>query len=72
MELYPRFQAWLRERQPSVLAVWSKNDPQGAEALKRDTTTEVILLGGGHFLLESHLEEVAERIRAFLAIPPKW
>jgi pimeloyl-ACP methyl ester carboxylesterase len=68
--LYPKFQEWMREKQVPVLAVWGKNDiifiPPGAEAFKRDTKAKVVLLDGPHFLLESHLDEVAAEIEVFL------
>ena len=72
LDLYPRFQAYLRESRVPVLAIWGKNDPifipPGAEAYKKDNkNAEVVLLDGGHFLLETHVDEVAEKIRAFLA-----
>jgi len=55
-----------------VLAVWGGNDgiflKAGAEAFKRDVKDiEVVLLDGGHFVLETHVEEVADRIKGFLA-----
>ncbi|WOO86237.1 putative hydrolase [Vanrija pseudolonga] len=69
--LYPQFQAWLRDSRVPVLAVWGAGDeifvPAGAEAFKRDAAdAEVHLLDGGHFLLETHVDEVAALIRAFL------
>ena len=65
--LYPRFQKYLREYQPKLLAVWGKNDPSfiypGAEAFKRDDLkAEVYLLDAGHFALESQYEFIAEKI----------
>lgn len=70
IKLYPRFQGWLRTGIP-VLAVWGKGDlcfvPEGAEAYKRDAKdVSVELLDGGHFLLESHGEEVARRVISFI------
>ncbi len=70
--LYPRFQEYFRAHQPPTLAVWGKNDPfflpQGAQAFLRDLpTAEVQFIDAGHFVLETHLEEVAGIIRAFLA-----
>ena len=42
--------------------------PAGAEAFRRDLPeVEIHLVEGGHFVLESHLEEVSTRIRDFLA-----
>ncbi|KIW98427.1 uncharacterized protein Z519_00087 [Cladophialophora bantiana CBS 173.52] len=70
--LYPKFQAYLRESGVPVLAVWGKNDtifpPAGAEAFRRDVKElKLVLLDGGHFLVESHTEEVAKLILEFLA-----
>lgn len=54
-----------------MLAVWGKGDqifgPAGAQAFARDTErAEVHLLEGGHFLLESALDEVADLMLDFL------
>jgi pimeloyl-ACP methyl ester carboxylesterase/alkylhydroperoxidase family enzyme len=70
--LYPKFQQYLRVNRPPVLAVWGRNDPfflpAGAEAFRRDVPgAEIHLLDAGHFVLESHLDEAARIIRAFLA-----
>jgi pimeloyl-ACP methyl ester carboxylesterase len=72
VELYPQFQAMLRERRPPTLVVWGEYDPfftpAGARAFKRDVPdAEVHLLPTGHFALETHGAEIAARIRAFLA-----
>lgn len=68
--LYPRFHEWLREHRVPVLAVWGKNDlifgPEGARAFAHDAPdAQIALLDGGHFLLESHLDEVVSLIRAW-------
>jgi pimeloyl-ACP methyl ester carboxylesterase len=70
--LYPRFQAYLRENKPPVLAVWGKNDPYflpaGAEAFKRDQpNADVRFYDTGHFALETHATEIGEAIIEFLA-----
>jgi pimeloyl-ACP methyl ester carboxylesterase len=70
--LYPRFQQYFREHQPPLLAVWGKNDPffipPGAEAYKRDLPdAEIDFLDTGHFALETHGDEIAARMRDFLA-----
>ena len=69
--LYPRLHAYLRENRVPVLAVWGRNDeifsPDGALAFAADAPgAEICLLDGGHFLLESHLDDAADRIRGFL------
>ncbi len=71
VERYPDFQAYFREARPPLLAVWGKNDPffipPGAEAYKRDLPkAEVHLLDAGHFALETHAAEIADRIWDFL------
>lgn len=57
--------------QPPLLAVWGKFDPYfippGAEAFLRDNPNATFqLLETGHFALETHVEEVASAMRAFL------
>lgn len=69
--LYPDFQAYFREHQPPLLAVWGKHDPAfippGAEAFSRDLPkAEIHLIDAGHFALETHHEEVAGYMRDFL------
>ena len=68
---FPRYQAYLRERRPPTLIVWGPHDgymPEGsARAYLRDVpAAELHLLDGGHWLLETHLNEVASLIRPFL------
>lgn len=63
-ELYPAVHAWLRDSGVPVLAIWGRNDEvfaaAGADAFLRDAPgTQVELVDGGHFLLESHLDLVA-------------
>ena len=69
--LYPDFQAFFRKYQPPTLIVWGKNDfifpPEGAVPYPRDLKdVETHLLDTGHFALETHGEEIASRIEAFL------
>lgn len=65
--LYPLFHEWLRTSQVPVLAIWGRNDqifgPAGAEAFLQDAPhARIELVDGGHFILESHLDEVAGAI----------
>jgi len=67
--LYPTFQAYFRQHQPRLLAIWGKHDPfflpPGAEAYQRDIPhARVELLDTGHFALETHAQEIADAIRA--------
>ncbi|MHB0771970.1 alpha/beta fold hydrolase [Bradyrhizobium sp. 5.13L] len=73
LEWFPRYQAYLRERQPPTLIVWGPQDgymPEpSAHAYRRDlTNAELHLLGdAGHWLLETHFEEVLPLVRDFLS-----
>jgi pimeloyl-ACP methyl ester carboxylesterase len=69
--LYPKLHDYLLRSRVPVLAVWGRNDeifgPAGALAFRQHSLdTEVHLLDGGHFLLESHLDQVAELLMTFL------
>ena len=71
VEMYPAFQEYFRARQPALLAIWGRNDPfflpAGAEAFKRDIPgAKVRLLDTGHFAVETHADEIASAMRAFL------
>ncbi len=77
--LYPALHDYLRSSKVPVLAVWGRGDPifgpDGASAFRTDAPdAEIHLLDGGHFLLETEGEQVAELICAFLArshtVPP--
>ena len=70
--LYGDIQAYLRDKQPPVLAIWGKNDPffvpPGAEAFKRDVpAAEIRFVESGHFALETHAREIGAAMREFLA-----
>jgi pimeloyl-ACP methyl ester carboxylesterase len=71
LDLYPRLQAWFRERKPPMLIVWGKNDPifpaSGATPYLRDLPeAELHLLDTGHFALEEDLYPIAALMRDFL------
>ncbi len=68
---FPRYQQYLRDRQPPTLIVWGPQDgympEKSARAFLRDLPrAELHLLDGGHWLLETNLDEVAPLIRDFL------
>ncbi|KAI0310670.1 alpha/beta hydrolase fold protein [Amylostereum chailletii] len=70
--LYPAFQAYFRESGVPVLVMWGANDAifpkAGAEAYARDVRDVVLrFVDTGHFALETHVEEFAREIRAFLS-----
>ena len=68
---FPRYQAYLRDHRPRTLIVWGPQDgymPEGsARAYLRDLPgAELHLLDGGHWLLETNLDEVVSLTRDFL------
>ena len=69
--LYPKFQAFFRERKPPTLIVWGKNDKifpaDGAAPYLRDLpNAETHMLDTGHFALEDKLDVMAPMIHGFL------
>nr|WP_221381529.1 alpha/beta hydrolase [Actinoplanes polyasparticus] len=69
--LYPRLHEYFREHRPPLLAVWGDGDeifgPAGAKAFAGDLPdARIHLLTGGHFLLESRVEDVANLMLDFL------
>ncbi|GGM25577.1 alpha/beta fold hydrolase [Micromonospora yangpuensis] len=77
LPLYPKLHEYFRAHQPPLLAVWGEGDeifgPAGARAFADDLPDAKIHLvpGGGHFLLETNLDEVSRLIREFLAGLPR-
>jgi pimeloyl-ACP methyl ester carboxylesterase len=72
VEDYPKWQAWMRERQPRLLVIWGKYelsfDSSEPAAYRRDVPkAEVHIVDGGHFALDTAAEEIAELVRGFLA-----
>ncbi|RYC37207.1 alpha/beta fold hydrolase [Pectobacterium zantedeschiae] len=71
VQRYPEFQAYFREKQPPLLAVWGRHDPyflpDGAEAWKRDIPyADIRFYDTGHFALETHANDIIPVIHAFL------
>jgi pimeloyl-ACP methyl ester carboxylesterase len=69
--LYPKFQAFFRDRRPPTLIVWGKNDfifpADGASPYLRDMPdAELHLIDTGHFALEDKADEMVPLIRSFL------
>ncbi|MGH9467728.1 MAG: alpha/beta fold hydrolase [Terriglobales bacterium] len=72
---YPRWQAWMRERQPRLLVLWGKHDlsfDRGEpERYRQDVpNAEIHLLDAGHFALDTKADEMAALVRAFLRAQP--
>ena len=69
---FPRYQAYLRQHQPPTLIVWGPEDGYMPEASARAYLRDLpaaelhLIEGGGHWLLETHLDEVVALMRGFL------
>jgi pimeloyl-ACP methyl ester carboxylesterase len=75
VDSYPKWQAWLREKQPRLLVVWGKFDPSfdlsEPEAYRRDVpSAQVHLLDAGHFALDTAADEIAELLSRFVEGSP--
>jgi pimeloyl-ACP methyl ester carboxylesterase len=71
VEAYPRWQAWMRERQPRLLVIWGKYDLSfdlsEPEAYRRDVPdADVHVLAAGHFALDTAADEIAGLVRGFV------
>jgi pimeloyl-ACP methyl ester carboxylesterase len=71
VDSYPKWQAWMREKQSRLLVIWGKYessfDPSEPEAYRRDVPgAQVHIVDGGHFALDTAADEIAGLVRAFL------
>jgi len=72
VDAYPKWQAWMREKQPQLLVIWGKYelsfDPSEPDAYRRDVPkAEVHVVDGGHFALDTAADEIASLIRGFVS-----
>ena len=68
--LYPRWQAFLRERQPETIIFWGQDDMfftrEGGDAYLADLpAAEMHRLDAGHFAVEDHLDYIATQTQRF-------
>jgi pimeloyl-ACP methyl ester carboxylesterase len=75
VDAYPRWQVWMRERQPRLLVIWGRYDLSfelsEPEAYRRDVpNADVHVLDAGHFALDTAANEIAELVRSFLGSAP--
>jgi pimeloyl-ACP methyl ester carboxylesterase len=71
VEAYPKWQAWMRARQPRLLVIWGKHDPSfdisEPEAYRRDVAdAQVHVLDAGHFALDTAADEIAALVSGFV------
>jgi pimeloyl-ACP methyl ester carboxylesterase len=71
VDAYPKWQTWMREKQPRLLVIWGKYDlsfdPSEPDAYHRDVpNAQVQVLDAGHFALDTKADEIAALIREFI------
>ncbi len=71
VDAYPKWQAWMREKQPPLLVIWGKYDLSfdlsEPEAYRRDVpNAHVHVLDAGHFALDTAPDEIAALVRGFV------
>jgi pimeloyl-ACP methyl ester carboxylesterase len=72
VDLYPKWQAFLRTNQPRTLIFWGQNDifftPAGGDAFLKDLPkAEMHRLKAGHFAVEDHLDYISGQMKRFYA-----
>jgi pimeloyl-ACP methyl ester carboxylesterase len=71
VDAYPKWQAWMREKQPRLLVIWGKYDLSfdlgEAERYRKDVPkADIHVLEAGHFALDTAADEIAELVRGFV------
>src|ERR1700693_1884468 len=71
VEAYPKWQAWMHEKQPHLLVIWGKYDlsfdPGEPERYRKDVpNAEVHVLDAGHFALDTAADEIAASVQGFV------
>jgi len=71
VDAYPKWQAWMREKQPRLLVIWGKYelsfDPGEPERYRTDVpNADVHIVDGGHFALDTAADQIAGLVQGFL------
>ena len=77
VENYPKWSAWMREKQPRLLVIWGKYessfDPSEPESYRRDVPkAEIHIVDGGHFALDTAADEIAFIVREIHEVAELW
>jgi pimeloyl-ACP methyl ester carboxylesterase len=72
VDAYPKWQSWMREKQPRLLVIWGKYDPSfdlgEPERYRKDVpSAQVYVLDAGHFALDTAADEIAALVREFVS-----
>jgi pimeloyl-ACP methyl ester carboxylesterase len=71
VDAYPKWQAWMHEKQPRLLVIWGKHDLSfdlgEPERYRKDVPkAEVHVLEAGHFALDTAADQIAQLVRDFM------
>jgi pimeloyl-ACP methyl ester carboxylesterase len=71
VEAYPKWQSWMREKQPRLLVIWGKYelsfDAGEPERYRKDVpSAEVHIVDGGHFALDTAADQIAALVQGFV------
>ena len=71
VDAYPKWQAWMHEKQPRLLVIWRKYDLsfdlREPERYRKDVLKAgVHVLAAGHFALDTAADEIATLVRGFV------
>jgi len=69
---YPKWQAWMREKQPRLMVIWGKYDLSfdlgEPERYRKDVpNAQVHILDAGHFALDTAADEIAVLVGGFVS-----
>ena len=73
VDAYPKWQAWMREKQPRLLVIWGKYElvvrlSASRKRYRNDVpNAEVHVVDGGHFALDTAADEIAALVREFVS-----
>ena len=74
VDAYPKWQSWMREKQPRLLVLWGKYylsfELSEPEVYRRNVPkAEVYVLDAGHFALDTAADQIAQLVRDFMNAP---
>jgi pimeloyl-ACP methyl ester carboxylesterase len=73
VDSYPKWQQWMREKQPRLLVIWGKYevsfDAGEPERYRKDVrNAEIHVVDGGHFALDTAADEIAALVAHFMTV----